>query len=129
MKLKEFIKKYYDTDKIDHNVILRMYQESGAMSKFKNSSIFEVYLTRRFDYDVYYSNVIQDSSVKNKETVEFTLNLGKDNYYFSEESAKLFQEKFISNGLKKHIGYRKMNSPSLWSWEGVKYLFTSRKYE
>lgn len=129
MKLKEFIKKYYDIDKIDHNVILEMYQESGAMSKFKNSGIFEAYILRRLEYDVYYSNVIQDSSIKNKESVEFTLNIGKDNFYFSEESAKNFQEKYILNGLKKHIGYRKTNSPNLWSWEGIKYLFTSRKYE
>lgn len=125
MKLKEFIKKYYNSTKeitTKSDEILYTFKELILPGTFKSEVDFKKTMAWNLDRDVYFREVTQENSLPR---VYVTLTTGKIDLYVVLESEKEFQD-YIDCGLKKHRQYRKENLTFDLS---RKHLFYSRKYE
>lgn len=125
MKLKEFLKEYYDVDKevdMKSPVIEYSYKELILPGTFKCFRDYRKTLAWNMDRDVFYREVTKSDNVN---TLYVTLTTGKLDFYINFENDSEFL-KFINNGLKKHKSYRK----EFLGWlPGCQYLYFSKKYE
>ena len=123
MKLKEFIKKYYDISEdvnIRGNYIDNVYHELILPGTFKNLGEFKKTCSWNLDRNVYFREVVETD-----EGLSVKLTTGKLDLYLNLDDKSEFLE-YLDAGLKKHREYRKENL----SWDpSIKYLFYSRRYE
>lgn len=125
MKLKEFIKKYYNSTKditTKSKELLYVFKELILPGTFKDDIDFKKTISWNLNRDVYFREVTQENT---SPEIYVTLTTGKMDLYLVFNSESDFLE-YINCGLKKFRTYRKENltfDPSR------KYLYYSRKYE
>ena len=125
MKLKEFLKEYYDVNEevnMKSQVIDYSYRDMILPGTFGCLRDYRKTLAWNMDRDIFYREATKEDGGS---TLYVTLTTGKIELYVVFESEKEFQD-YIDCGLKKHRQYRKENLTFDLS---RKHLFYSRKYE
>lgn len=125
MKLKEFLKEYYDVNEevnMKSQVIDYSYRDMILPGTFGNLRDYRKTLAWNMDRDVFYREATKEDGGS---TLYVTLTTGKIDFYTTFDGDKEFLE-LLKKGLKKHRSYRK----EFLGWSpGCQYLYFSKKYE
>lgn len=128
MKLKEFLKNYYNVK--NRNVtmgseeIRKAWKELVLPGSFGNMKEFRKVLSWNLDREAYYRDVIRYVDI-DPENLYATITTGRIDFHCIFDDESDFKE-LITSGLKKFRTYRKENLPSVL---GENYLYYSRHYE
>ena len=126
MKLKEFLKLYYDEPKdvtIDSLAVSQAYRDLVLPGTFSDFKEFRKLMIWNLNRDVYYREAYKVSSYDDNLFTKMTTGIIELYPYFENE--KDFQT-LLSKGLKKHRHFRKERL--MWSDDHV-FMYYQRKYE
>lgn len=126
MKLKEFLKKYYECSQevsMKSDVVYSSYKELVLPGSYESFTDYKKTLSWNLGRDVYYREATKEPTC---DDLYVTMTTGRMDFYTTFEDDQDFQD-LLDNGLKKHRSYRKETIPQYDL--SRKYLYYSKKYE